>query len=1160
MKRLYSFISSLLIGCLWAVLLGVLSDSLTAQEITTARHSLLREGKWVKIAIDKTGIYRLTYDELRKMGFAEPEKVGVYGYGGALISERLSQAPPHDLPQVPLRRVQEAIYFYGQGVTNWYYDTAASAYRHVTNHYSLRGYLFLSDTPTPGPLVAPDALLPAEGAPSKVASYDALFLYEKDLYSLRLTGRILFGEPFLRGEARRIPIDLGGGARSNPQIKLNYAYTALPTEKSSGKLSLSIGGNTIAEDPIERSEDLSLKSYLAGIYHFRSGVTAEVVNNRFDLDMAYLPSGDPAYLDFVEVQSSRDLHYHAGEQMILRRAEPNNKSLLFSISGLGSEGLIFAIDKRGASHVSATVVGDAHTFTSNALDALGQPATFIALKPSDAYTPTFVGEVAAQNIQGEEVPDLLIVSTNDFYPEAQRLATYHREHDAMKVLVATQEQIFNEFSSGTPDASAYRLCLKYFYDRWRVEHQGEDYCPIQFLLFGDGAADNRKLSPEWTQGGLDNVEFLLTYQSVNSLNLYSYTSDDYFGKLQEEEDNLTVGAKTLSVGVGRFPVRTLREARAAVNKTIAYSENRDPGVWKTRACFVADNADDNGSYSHLSQADEQANLTQKLQPELMLTKVYLDAYARQTVNGLTTFPTAKRQIMNALERGLLFINYTGHGSPSAWTNEQVMTLPDIMRFTHKRLPVWITATCDFCNFDNPQTSGGEWAFLNETSGAIALYTTTRVVLDLDNKELNRRILTSLLGKDKEGNPHKLGNILRNAKNQRGGNDTINKLNFMLIGDPAVRLKMPTHRAVVSEINGINLDTQPEVVAHALERVSVKGSIQDVQGVVDGNFSGALYITIFNGEEERSTLPENIPRGMEDVTSYKDYLGIVYAGSATVENGFFSFDFIVPKDVTYSKARGKINLYAYAPEKKIEAMGVSHTFRVATGAPEEALEDTTPPVVELCYLNKPSEDNHFVVGATPLFVAKVFDESGINISGGGVGHDISLVIDDRFDLSYILNDYYSLSTTEAGKGDIMYMLPELEEGDHKATFTVWDVFNNVTKHTFTFRVHKDLTPLASATRVFPNPVAQGKPISFEFYTDTPGVELSAFVELFDFTGRRVAQSETIQLQTVLDTPIRFDWMPQTLYGTPLLGGHYLYRWTIKASNGKSSTSGGQLIIL
>lgn len=1154
----------LLLSILWVLAVAsnfFMPSLLVAQTLSSHENSVLNEGKWVKISLETTGIYTLTYDELKKMGFSNPEKVGVYGYGGTLLSEQLKEAPLADLPAAPTYHHNNAIYFYGRGPTQWYYDTLRASYRHVTNHYSTKGYLFLSDITSPGVKKIEEAQLTSSGAPSEAKYYDALHLYEQELRTLKQSGRMLLGEPLLNGQTRRIPFDLGATPRVENTIKVNYAYVALPKTKFQGEFSLGINGNIFAKDPIHLSEDYSYSTYLSGIYHLRNGATTQVEGRRFDLEVTYLPSGDPAYLDYIEVQSMRALTYQQGEQMHIRRWTEKNQSMLFKVSELGSEGIVFAIDEKGvASLVKTQQNGSTHSFISNTLTSKGLPLEFIALRPQDALKPINSFPIKNQNVRGAETPSLIIISTKELKPEAERLALFHREKDEMKVLVVEQEEVFNEFSSGTPDATAYRLMAKHFYDRWQKEHPNEVYCPIQLLLFGDGASDNRKISDDWKQPAFLNTEFLLSYQSVNSLNIYSYTNDDYFGKLKAEEDAMSNGKRELCIGIGRFPVRTLAEAKIAVDKTIAYSENRDPGVWKTRATFVADNSDYPGIYSHLNHADQLANLTERLQPELILTKIYMDAHAKKTENGLTTFPTAKRQLHDAFDNGSLFVNYIGHGSPTAWADEQLMTLKDIQQFKYKHLPVWITATCDFCNFDNTQTSGGEVAFLNEKSGAIALFTTTRVVLDIDNQRLNELILKSLLDNKQKGTSQKLGNILRNAKNERGGNDTINKLNFMLIGDPALRLKLPTRRAVISSINDNSLDPSKDISIKALEQVVIKGSIQDVEESVDGNFSGQLYITVFDGGEDKQVHPSNVPPDTEKVTTYRDYSGVIYAGNTSIKNGYFEFSFIVPKDVSYSKLKGKINLYAYAPDTALEAMGVNRSLRIVEGTPSQEITDTTPPLIEHCYLNNPSLKDNFIVGTTPLLVAKVFDINGINITGGGVGHDISLVIDNRFDLSYNLNNYYTASETEAGKGEIIYMLPQLDEGDHTATLTVWDVFNNVTRHSFKFRVNKDLPPSATEARLYPNPSKRGEPINFELYTDNPGENLQAYIEVFDFTGKRVSISEEIQVQAGINAPIQLSWTPTTSYGTTIASGHYLYRWTIIGTNGKSATNTGKMLIV
>lgn len=1149
--RLRTF-STLLLG-LCLLLCGV---HRSGAQHTEATSSPLASGKWIKISIDKSGLYSISYDQLRSLGFTNPEAVGVYGRGGRLLSESLQKAPASHLPQVPIIQHNNALYFYGESTTSWYYDPEKKTYRHITNHYSRRGYYLLSDTPTPGVLLMQEQVPTASTTAPEIAhSYDALHLYEQDKYAPKQSGRLLFGEQLSSRQPRRILIDLGKGERAHDQLTINYAYMARPF--SQGMMTLTLDGQEIASDKISLSEDHSSRDYLSGIYHLRTLNEVSHTSNILNLEATYGPSDDPAYLDFFEFIFDQKLRYNMGTQMDFRRMREGNPVVLFQIEGLNDNGVIIATGSGDSSipyRVKTSTGSNTLSFPTSIKDQSGQPYNFVACAWQDAYQPHIEGSIANQDLHTAPIPDLIIISSDPFVSEAERLAEFHRSKDGLQVLVMSESALFNEFNGGTPDATAYRLMAKYYYDQWVTAHSGGgEVCAMQLLLFGDGAADNRRISADWESMGLQNTPFLLTYQSVNSLNINSYTTDDYFGYLRAEDDAKTNGSKELSIGIGRFPVRTLSEARAAVDKSIRYAENRDPGVWKTRSLFVADNKD---SYSHAEQAEELTNLLTTLQPELMISKVYLDAFPKSTVNGLTTVPTAKRKLFDALDQGLLLLNYTGHGSPTAWTDEQIMTLSDVQRLDNKRLPIWITATCDFCPYDNSATSAGERAFLNEKGGAAALFTTTRVVFDIPNQEINKQFLRTLFSQDSQGELHQLGDVLRVAKNKVS--DTINKLNFALMGDPALRLKMPTHRVTLSKINGEQPDPSKGIKLHALERVTLEGAIHDLEGTVDGNFYGMLAITVFDAEQTSATLEENIPEYQEEVWHFTEYPSIIYAGNTEVQHGYFKTSFIVPKDVTYSDKSGKINFYAYSTELKREAMGVDHSLKIEKGA-SEVEEDTTPPTIEKMYLNDTTLTAPIEVGPTPLFVAELFDVSGINLSAGGVGHGITLAIDNNPSYTYQLNEYYQANQLEAGKGSVVYLLPTLPEGDHKAVLTVWDVFNNRSEKEIEFRVNKDLTPLISVSQAYPNPAIMGMPITFEIGTNTPGEEMNVVIELFDFTGRCVAQSPTFNITTPTQGSIKLLWTPTTSYQTYPTEGLYIYRCTLSGKNQKHATAGGKIVL-
>lgn len=1111
----------------------------------------------LKIAVKENGVYRITYKQLQEYGFKDPQNVGVFGYGGALLSEKLSESPREMLPAVPTLHLNEAIYFYAQGPLSIYYDWAKKGLRHRENHYAVEGFYFLSESL---PKKEIETLPINQETPTlKSNTYDAYYHYEKELLSLKQSGRLIVGETLSNGTTYHFNLKTSKDALDNKPSKLSVAYVSLPAVQ--GKLHFKSNNKILLEDEIKRSEETTPENYLKGIYHFCTTEIQSSVSKVFPFDISFSPASEKAYLDFVSISTTNQLSYSDGVQFVFRKVTKKNQLTQFTFSEIPTDMRIWQI--LSPNNIQEITLDKDNSFRANSQKKNEQPTEFIAFRPSDSYTPRIVGKTSLKNIRNyEATPDLIIITPNLFYPEAERLATFHREIGSKKVLVLTDEEVYNEFSSGTPDATAYRLLCKSFYDRWKKQNTNKknlDQCPIHLLLFGDGAADNRLISHEWNALKKSGVEMLLTYESKNSLNVDSFVADDYFGLVSEGEDHLHIGAKTLSIAIGRFTIRSLYEAKAIVDKCIAYGTNKQTGDWKLNSTIVADDGD---YFNHLKSAEGLASVIKKQIPEMIIGKVYFDAFPKETLNGLTTFPAAKKKLFDSLEKGMLILNYTGHGNPYAWSNEQILTLGDIQRFDYSKLPLWITATCDFANFDHPITSAGEAAFLNPTSGAIGLLTTSRVVYDIYNQQINEAFLESLFTLDEKNQYPTFGKALMRAKNRlKNSSDEgglINKLHFFFIGDPLLTLNLPTYKATIERINGEEINPHNQIKLHALDKVKLEGSIRNSHNEIDGNFTGTMAVTIFDSESEVKTLEANRPEGLEHDATYKDYRGLIYAGTTSVKEGFFEINFTIPKDLSYKGGATRINLYAYDDKGKNEAMGVNLSSTITSGG-EDKKEDTTPPEIRKLFLNDSTAVDHFLTGPTPIFYTEIFDKSGINLSSEGLGHLITLSIDGRSDYTFTLNDYYKVSPLEAGVGSITYTLPQIEEGDHIATFSVWDVYNNCTEKKFHFRVNTQRETHLMLSKLYPNPIPLGQPLSLEIITNTPGELFDAYAELIDFTGRVVARSDSFTFKSSLFAPATYSFIPTTSYGTLPLEGLYFVRITAKGANGRSLSTTQKLVI-
>ena len=720
--------------------------------------------------------------------------------------------------------------------------------------------------------------------------------------------------------------------------------------------------------------------------------------------------------------------------------------------------------------------------------------------------------------------------------QAERLAVAHREKDGLTVEVVTPEAIYNEFSSGTPDATAYRRLMKMFYDR--SSSLGNP--PKYLLLFGDGIYDNRGISGEVQ--GVSRSNMLLTFQSQESLNVYSYATDDYFAFL-EDNSGSNFSRDKMCLGVGRFPIRTVTEATQMVDKTISYMENKDSGSWKNNVTFVADDGNNEDSFTtnHMKQADQLAEAIEEMQPGFLVNKVYFDAYKRSSFG---TYPDVHNEIEKLLKSGQLLINYTGHGSTTHWADESVWTQTDINNSSYKHLPVWVTATCDFTRFDDVKTSAGESVFLNPTSGGIALFTTTRVVFSGNNANLNKALIDNLFQEDANSR-YTLGEAMMYTKRQL--NDS-NKLNFILIGDPALKFAYPEYKARVTAVNGEAVSDEP-FEFKALSRITVEGEILNPSGSFAADFTGVLSSTIFDSQSSITTLGNS-----SEKFTYLDYPNTIYIGRDSVRNGKFSFTFMVPKDISYSNKKGKLNLYASSETK--EAQGSFFDFIVG-GTSDTAETDTIGPEIRQIYLNDSSFVSGDKVNTTPYFVAKLWDKSGVNITGSSVGHDMMLTIDSMPSMSYNLNSYYALLPDSENEGLVQFSIPELEPGMHTAEFKVWDILNNSTTYTFTFEVAEGLKPNLIEMYATPNPARDQ--VEFFLHHNRPESNLKVTVMVYDMTGKFLWSTEKSGSSELFKAYI-VTWNLTDNGGRRLRPGVYLYRAAISTNNSKEATKANKLIIL
>ena len=904
----------------------------------------------------------------------------------------------------------------------------------------------------------------------------------------------------------------------------------------SGTASLSINDSELLDITIPSVQTVSsnVRSYTKAIPGTTTALWKGSKSEKNNVVVSYSSSGHTnVRLDYIRMQFVRTLRPY-GACTFFRSLTSVGNSSRFVISEANSNTLVFDVtDALNVKRVEADLNGSELSFTIPA----GRLREFVLVQTNQTFpSPEVVGEVASSNLHGLEQRDMIIISAPSLVQQAERLAVAHREKDGLTVEVVTPEAIYNEFSSGTPDATAYRRLMKMFYDR--SSSLGNP--PKYLLLFGDGIYDNRGISGEVQ--GVSRSNMLLTFQSQESLNVYSYATDDYFAFL-EDNSGSNFSRDKMCLGVGRFPIRTVTEATQMVDKTISYMENKDLGSWKNNVTFVADDGNNEDSFTtnHMKQADQLAEAIEEVQPGFLVNKVYFDAYKR---SSLGTYPDVHNEIEKLLKSGQLLINYTGHGSTTHWADESVWTQTDINNSSYKHLPVWVTATCDFTRFDDVKTSAGESVFLNPTSGGIALFTTTRVVFSGNNANLNKALIDNLFQEDANSR-YTLGEAMMYTKRQL--NDS-NKLNFILIGDPALKFAYPEYKARVTAVNGEAVSDEP-FEFKALSRITVEGEILNPSDSFAADFTGVLSSTIFDSQSSITTLGNS-----SEKFTYLDYPNTIYIGRDSVRNGKFSFTFMVPKDISYSNKKGKLNLYASSETK--EAQGSFFDFIVG-GTSDTAETDTIGPEIRQIYLNDSSFVSGDKVNTTPYFVAKLWDKSGVNITGSSVGHDMMLTIDSMPSMSYNLNSYYALLPDSENEGLVQFSIPELEPGMHTAEFKVWDILNNSTTYTFTFEVAEGLKPNLIEMYATPNPARDQ--VEFFLHHNRPESNLKVTVMVYDMTGKFLWSTEKSGSSELFKAYI-VTWNLTDNGGRRLRPGVYLYRAAISTNNSKEATKANKLIIL
>lgn len=1126
-----------------------------------ASESVLRNGNgtWYKVAISQDGIYRMDKAFLESLGIntsgLNPQHINIYGNGQGMLPTQNSVPRPDDLVLNAITIVGEGdgsfdngdyILFHAWGPNRW--TVSGGRYVNAKNIYSDYAYYFININSSVAPNRIQNASNPISPVTHAISTYSFKIVHENDNVNFIAAGQRWYGEQFdvNLSQTFNFPVP---NAQLGANSEFEVAIASNATSPANTEQRYTLNGTQIF------STSLPTGNY------GRSQNTIPFVNNSSNLGLNItIVRSSPAtltYLDRIQLNTRRNLVFF-GNQFLFSDLESVGAGNVgeFTLANLPTNGFVWDVTNRFEPRlVQGNFSGSNYMFQAN-LDTIRE---FVASNGSAYFTPTAVGYVAPQNLHGLPQADYLIVTHPNFLSQANRLAQLHQQVEGMSVHVVTTNQIYNEFSCGQYDPIAIRMFAKMFYDR---AISAPDTKPKYLCLFGDATYDPKNRIS-------NNNNFVPTYEfsSGSSSESFSGTvvTDDLFGYLDDSES--VGGSDKVDIGIGRLLVSDVQMATEQVDKVEHYLKNgstlfaeNNPncldgvstntfGDWRNKMLFVADDED------YFINTLEPKYLDIKLSnPEVNIKKLYMDGMERESTVGGYRFPEVNRGINDAFGSGTLVLSYVGHGSEIQLADEQIITTPIAQSYRNiDNMPLMITATCEFARYDYPErVSTGEWIHINPNGGVIAILTTSRLLSYGDAQNLTQDFMDEVLVRNADFAPRTFGEISMHTKIAAGGSGS---RELALFGDPALKIALPKYQIVIDSINGMNPNIQEDTI-QALSKVMVKAHFEDHLGNVLTGFNGVAIPSLYDKPKTVQTFGRNPGPGTIGVTNVLDYeiqQNIIYRGKSTVTNGYFSFEFVTPKDIDYSYGNGKFSLYGNSNSTD----GTGKETRVIIGGVDpNGLDDNVGPEIDM-YLNTEEFANGGLTNESPFLIAKVSDENGINMVGNGIGHDITAVIDGKTSDPVVLNEYFSNNLDSYQEGELRYQFLDLTPGPHTLTLKVWDVNNNSSERTIDFIVQEEQNLRIERVLNYPNPFTTNTHFYFEH--NQCCTELETQVQIFTVSGK-VVRTINSTMTTSGYRSEGIQWDGKDDFGDKLAKGVYVYRVKVRTPDGFTAEKLEKLVLL
>ena len=1094
----------------------------------TDDNSVLSSGRWYKIGIVKKGIYKLDknffFQKRIPIETINPQNIKIYGNGGNGVLPQKNNIPrPIDLRENSLFvsgeedgifNDEDYILFFGNTADKYEYSKQCNCYTFEKHNYSDTVFYFLTFDGRKGKRLALN--LTMQGNFPITNSYDDFIVIKEEKKNLVGSGRTWVGER-MPGNKEKKTYSISGSFLPNQTITL--ISTALGTLAIPSRLHISVNGIQIYQQSLtsilfeDYGEQASVNTDTIRVSS-NDGFTRDAISVQYELMIEGTTARTFWFIESITLEGKKSLTLSDSSLFFRNKESAQNNTRTYTISK--NNNIPYTIweitEFTNPKNQQYTLENNTIVF-SYKTDTVRE---FVAFHNEAVLYPPFIKSIATQNIKMGESPEFLIITHPLFKKEADRLADFRRQNDNMTVKVVTVEEIYNQFSSGMQDVTALRDYIYYLY------HKEKKLKYV--LLFGGATYDYKQKDPQ-----AYNKNFVPLYESRNfTNNIYSYSSEDYYGFLEPEEgewieDNY--GDHTLEIGIGRIPVINPSEAKTVVDKIIAYTSNvSNTGDWKNKMVLIADDGDAN---IFLDGAERMFDILDEKNPEIQIQKVYLDAFKQIKIDKDTEkSKQAEDRIAEIGTNGALIINYIGHGSPNQITDEDIANKQTFAQWNSGyKLPVIITATCDFGVYDQPKViSAAEELLKKPNGGAIALFTTTRPVYSNTNEKFNEQFVKYLF--KKENNKYlRLGDIMKYTKNG-SLSGPINR-NFTLLGDPSMQLNLPKYSVQLNSIKNQTNQTNRTVDTFAvLNTVTFEGTIINENNQIQNNYNGELFINIYDQKNTLTTLGDQ-----SQPTTYKVWESLLFRGSSTIKKGSFTFSFVIPKNISYKTKSSRVNLFAKPDSGNQEAIGATSQFFTG-GSLQKSPTDNTPPLVQI-FINDSSFVSRQTVNPTPLFIIKFFDENGISLSKNSIGQAITATLQNE---TFDINEYYYADRDTYKKGTALYpIISPLKNGEYTFSVTAWDTHNNKGTATITFRVDDTHQIKIQQFVCFPNPASNK--VNFKFLHDRNNHFLSITLSFIDMNGKtNASQTYNTSGNSGFISDIVFERYKTT---KPLFQGVYIY---------------------